>query len=244
MGASMIGRDSRIWRLAGVGLGLVLLAACSGEKRAAPPPPAAKAAAPLAPATPARPEGADAVDAAVVEMQLFSAAAGESLLDIAATETAIRTVTAKALDAARRIEAVAPAQRPALARTYASAMADREAARAKLVASLDAFRTTSDATLATVEATAPACAGALPAPPTVVAPASATALAAPPAPVTAPPFDGTLATYPGCGVLLRDQADMAKTIANLSKAFESAEATYRADRRRLDEAAATMALVQ
>lgn len=217
-----------------IGVALVLLAGCSGEKRAASaPPPVAPAAAP-APAvapTPVRPEGADAVDAALSDVQLFNATATESLADIATDEAKIRDLAAKAIDLARRAENAAVSQRPALAKSLAAALADREAAHTALGQSLENFRTTSTETSELVDAAAAQCGPA--APP-----------AAPGAPPPPPPTPGTLAAYPLCATLAAEQASLAANIAALSKAFESAEAAYRQDRRRIDEAAATMALVR
>ena len=210
-----------------LGVALAMLVGCSGEKPAASaPPPAMAAAAPTAPTAPTRPEGADAVDTALTDVQLFNATATESLIDIATDEATIRELAAKAVDLARRAENAAVAQRPGLAKSFAAALAEREAAHAKLAQSLESFRTTSAETGTVVETALIPCAAS--APPTA-------------APVPTP---GSLAAYPGCVTLATEQALLAANIAALSKAFESAEAAYRQDRRRTDEAAATMALVR
>ncbi len=204
----------------------LMLAGCSGEKRAASTPPVAPVAAPaLAPAVMAtRPEGADAVDNALTDVQLFNTTATESLADIAAEEAEIRDLAVKGSDLARRAENAQAAQRPGLAKSLAVALADREAAHAALGQSLEAYRTTSAETTGLVAAAVALC-GPIPPPP-------------------APPPPGTLAAYPPCATLAVEQASLVANIAALSKAFESAEAAYRQDRRRIDEAAATMALVR
>ena len=219
------GMDGKRLALSAV-LTLMMLAGCSGEKRVASAPPVAPVAAPapIAAAAPARPEGADAVDNALTDVQLFNATATESLADIATDETQIRDLAVKASDLARRAETAPAAQRPGLAKSLAVALADREAAHAALGQSLEAYRTTSAETTGLVAAAVALC-GPIPPPP-------------------APPPPGTLAAYPPCATLAVEQASLAANIAALSKAFESAEAAYRQDRRRIDEAAATMALVR
>jgi hypothetical protein len=213
--------DIRNWAAVTV-VALALLAGCSGEKRPAAAPPPPKAAAPVAAAAPAvRPEGADAVDAALTEAQLFNATATESLVDIATKEVAIRDLAAKAVDLAKKAENAGVPQRPGLAKAFAGVIADREAAHEALGQSLEAFRTTSAETSSAVDAAAALC-----------------------GPVAAPPAPGTLGAYPGCATLAAEQASLAQSVAGLSKVFEAAEAAYRQDRRRVDEAAATMALVR
>jgi hypothetical protein len=217
-----------------VTLALAMLAGCSGEKRAASaPPPVAPVVTPglsVAP-TPLRPEGADAVDAALSDVQLFNATATESLASITKDEARIRALAARAIDLSRRVEAAPAEQRPGLAKNLEAALAEREAAHTALGQSLENFRTTSTETSGLVEGAAVLC-GPVPPP------------ATPGAPPPPPPTPGTLAAYPPCATLAAEQASLAANIAALSKAFESAEAAYRQDRRRIDEAAATMALVR
>lgn len=139
-------------RIVGVGLALMLAAACSRDPepvRTAPE--KAPIAAPPAPgpvAAPARPEGADAVDAAVAGVQAFNA---QALVDLAAIETAetqFRTMARRALEAARRSD---------WPRAIA-ARGDAEAARAGLVEGLAKLQTTAAEQTAAVDSALALCA--------------------------------------------------------------------------------------
>lgn len=229
-----------------------LLASCSGEKRSdqvasAPvgPPPVATPAAPLTPALPpapaAPPETLAAIDAAVATAKAFNAKAAADLAAIDKAQRRIHDQAGQALDAARRGDGA----RVAAART------DAEVAHTSLADGLAAFRTTAAVQQAEVEtalalcgtAAAAAAAGplapgaTLPPKPVVTTPAPST----PGAPPATPAAAG-LEAYPGCLALPAERALLAKNIEALANRYQAAEAAYRPDRAKLEEAAATMAL--
>jgi len=226
----------------------MLLASCSGEKRSekvatapAGPPPAATPATPLAPATappPAiPPETLAAIDAALAGAKAFNAKALTDLAGIEKAERRIHDQAARALDAARRGDGA----------RVAAARADAEAAHKGLVDGLAAFRTAAAEQQAAVEAAVAQCAppaadplaaAATPPPKPAVATAAPTATGAAPA---APDAAG-LAAYAGCLALPAEQVLLAQNIQAVASRHQAAEAAYRQDRAKLEEAAATMAL--
>jgi hypothetical protein len=236
----------RMRRAGTFGLALLVLAACSGEKEPtgsepAGPPAVTVGPAPLATTAPAaavRPEGADAVDATLAEAKAFNAKALEDLAGIERAEARIRELAGRALEAARQGQAG----------RVASARAEANKARDGLVAGFAAFQTASAAQVAAVDAAVAACGGTTPAPAPAVAPKgpapkapgpAAPKLPAPAAPQAAGPG---LATYEGCVGLTPEQGLLTQNIAALTARYEAAEAAWRQDRARLDEASATMAL--
>jgi hypothetical protein len=216
----------------------VLLAGCSRDAQAPAAKPAPKSAPPVAaaPAPPPRPEGADQIDAALTEVQLFNASAVESLADIKANQTKLRSLAAKAADTARHADAGATAaQRAALAKAFADTLAEREATHAALGASLDAFRTTLPQVSDAADAATILC---------QPIPGLAAAAAAPAVAGGAPPLPVAPETYEGCVALAKERQAFAANVSALSKAFEAAEAAYKQDRAKLDEASATIALLR
>lgn len=222
----------------------MLLTACSGEKdapaRAAPekaPAPVAVAApaAPL-PATPVRPEGADAIDAALTGVKAFNA---KALADLAAIETSqkrIRDQAAQAMDAARRGDAG----------RVTAARNDAEVTHRRLADGLSAFRTTAGEQQAAVTAALVLCGPTVPA----LAPGAVAAPVTPPPPPVTTPLPGSPATaataapaiYEGCTALTAEQALLTQNIEAVGTRYQAAEAAYRQDKPRLEEAAATVAL--
>jgi len=105
------------------------------------------------------------------------------------------------------------AARQGQASRVTAARTDAERARAALVAGLTAFQTASAAQTAAVAA--------------AMEPCSATP---------------ELTTYEGCLALIAEQALLAQNVTALGARYEAAEAAWRQDRPRLDEASATVAL--
>lgn len=227
---------------------MLLLASCSGEKGSekvatAPvgPPPAATPATSLTPATPPPeaipPETLAAVDTTLAAVKAFNAKALTDLAGIEKAERRIHDQAARALDAARRGDGA----------RVAAARADAEAAHKSLVDGLAAFRTAAAGQQAAVEAAVALCAppvadplapgaATLPPKPVVTTPAPA-----PPGATPAPAATG-LAAYAGCVALPAEQALLVQNIEAVASRYQAAEAAYRQDRAKLEEAAATMAL--
>lgn len=222
----------------------IVLAGCSGEKRGATtaqapaaPPPAATPIAPLtppAPATPVRPEGADAIDAALAAAKAFNAKALTDLAAIEKAEKRVRDQASRALDSARRGEAA----------RVAAARNDAEAAHRSLADGLSTFRTAAAEQQAAVATALALC------PPPAAAPGVPTGATLPPPPPVTTPVPGTSSTsppgvapvYEGCTALIAEQALLAQNIEAVGARYQAAEASYRQDRPRLEEAAATVAL--
>lgn len=143
---------ARAERIVGVGLALMLAAACSRDPepvRTAPvKAPVAAAPAPGVVAAPVRPEGADAVDAAVAGVQAFNAQAVADLTAIETAETRFRDMARRALEAARRSDWT----RAIAARTEA------EAAREGLVEGLAKLQATAAEQATAVDAALALCA--------------------------------------------------------------------------------------
>lgn len=225
-----------------LGAAAMLLAACSGEKDAparaapekAPAPVAVAAPAALSPTAPVRPEGADAIDAALAGAKAFNAKALSDLAAIERGEKRVRDQASRALDAARRGDAG----------RVTAARAEAEAAHRGLADGLSAFRTAAAEQQAAVAAALALCGPSLP--PPGAAPGTVTP---PPPPVTTP-LPGAPATaagamappYEGCVALTAEQALLTQNIEAVGARYQAAEAAYRQDRPRLEEAAATVAL--
>lgn len=219
----------------------LLLASCSGEKRsdtvAAAPAGPAPAATPVAPLAPARPLGSDAVDAALTAAKDFNAKALADLAGVETAETRIRDQATRALDAARRADGA----RVTAARTAA------EAAHKSLTDGLAAFQTAATQQQVALDMAAAMCGlpVATPAPVPGAPPAPAGKAVAPkaaPAPVVPGVDPAALAAYEGCQALAAEQALLAQNVAAVTGRYQAAEAAYRLERAKLDEAAATMAL--
>ena len=223
---------------------VLLLAACSGQKEEAAevapekaPAPVAVAAppAPLAAATPVRPEGADAIDTALTDAKAFNAKALTELAAIEKAEKRIRSQAVRALDAARRGDAG----------QVTTARSDAEGAHRGLADGLSSFRTQAATQQAAVTAALALCGPPAPAPGAVAGPVTP-----PPPPVTTPlpGAPGTAAPmigagpYAGCAALTAEQVLLTQNIDAVSSRYQAAEAAYRQDRPRLEEAAATVAL--
>jgi len=222
----------------------LLLTACSGEKDApakaapekAPAPVAVAAPAAPLPTAPVRPEGADAIDATLAAAKAFNAQALADLAAIEKSEKRIRDQAAQAMDAARRGDAG----------RVTAARNDAEVAHRRLADGLSAFRKTAADQQAAVTAALVLCGPALPTP----APgAVAGPVTPPPPPVTTPlpgsPASATTAVpaiYEGCTALTAEQTLLAQNIEAVGARYQAAEAAYRQDKPRLEEAAATVAL--
>ncbi len=222
----------------------IMLAGCSGEKRdsttaqapTAPPPVATPIAplTPLAPATPVRPEGADAIDAALAAAKAFNAKALTDLAAIERAEKRVRDQASRALESARR----------GAAAKVTAARNDAEAAHRGLADSLSAFRTAAAEQQAAVATALALCA------PSPTAPGGPSGATLPPPPPVTTPVPGVPATspagaapvYQGCTDLAAEQALLAQNIEAVGARYQAAEASYRQDRPRLEEAAATVAL--
>jgi hypothetical protein len=235
-------------RWPGIALGAaaaMLLASCSGEKtppaKAAPeatPAPVAVAPPATLPAAPMRPEGADAIDAALGGAQAFNAKALTDLAAIERAEKRIRDLAGRALEAARRGDAG----------RVTAARNDAEAAHRGLADSLAAFRTAAAEQQAAVTAALALCGPSAPAPGATAGPVT------PPPPPVKTPLPGAPATgpagpavvdptaYQGCAALAAEQTLLAQNIEAVGARYQAAEASYRQDRPRLEEAAATVAL--
>ncbi len=223
-------------------LSAVLLTACSGEKRETvaqtptAPPPAATPATELAPALPAEapipPETLVAIDATLAAAKAFNAKSLADLADIEKAERRVRDQATRALDAARRGETG----------RVTAAKADAESTHKALSDRLVAFRATAADQQTALASALTLCGLTTPDPlaPAATPPAAKTPAAgatpAPPAPATG------LAAYAGCLALPAEQALMTQNIAAVSARYEAAEASYRQDRPKLEEAAATLAL--
>ncbi len=237
--------DGRRPRIALGAAGALLLAACSGETT--PPAKAAPEAAPAPvavappislPAAPVRPEGADAIDAALAAAQAFNAKALTDLAAIERAEKRIRDQAGRALEAARRGDAG----------RVTAARNDAEAAHRGLADSLAAFRTAAAEQQAAVTAALALCGPVAPAPGATAGPMT------PPPPPAKTPLPGAPATgpagpaltdptaYQGCAALTAEQALLIQNIEAVGARYQAAEASYRQDRPRLEEAAATVAL--
>jgi len=238
---AMTGRSAAV-----AGLAALMLASCSGEQRPAKtaqapvaPPPVATPVAPLAPALPAepvKPAGADAIDAALAAAKAFNARALGDLAAIEKAEKRVRDQASRAIDAARRGDTA----------KVTAARNDAEAAHRGLADSLSAFRTAAAEQQAAVTAALALCA-----PPTAAPGSVAGAPVPPPPPVTTPtpgapataaPGAAAPAVYEGCTGLVAEQALLAQNIDAVGARYQAAEASYRQDRPRLEEAAATVAL--
>lgn len=225
----------------------VMLSACSGEKREtvaqapmAPPPaatPAVDLASALPPEAPIPPETLATIDTTLAALKAFNTKSLADLAHIEKMESRIRDQAARALDAARRGDT---------SRVNA-ARADAEAAHKSLADGLAAFRT-----MAVDQQTALSTAMALcglptsdPLPPATSTPAAKSpvlkAPAAPPAPAAVAPASG-LATYPGCLALPAKEMLLTQDVAAVAARYEAAEVSYRQERPKLEEAAATLAL--
>ncbi|WP_293906103.1 hypothetical protein [Phenylobacterium sp.] len=209
--------DGRAW--AGPVAALMLLAGCSGEKGAAtkatPPPAGPVAAAPLAAPGPLVPPGPpEGADAVDAALK----AAQDFDAAAAAALAGIGKAQARIHAAAGRAlelagKGASDAERPALAARVLAARNEAEAAHGGLVAGLAALKSQAAERNALVEAAVAQCA-------------------------LAPEF----ATYPGCVALSAEQAPMATNTDALTQRHAAAEAAWAAERARLDEASATLAL--
>ncbi|TAJ69339.1 MAG: hypothetical protein EPO51_23395 [Phenylobacterium sp.] len=232
-------------RWPGIALAL-LLASCSGEKRsettAVAPVGPAPAATPVAPLAPTKPVGSDAVDAALTAAKDFNAKALTDLAGVESAEKRVRDQANRALEAARRGDGA----RVTAARTAA------EAAHKSLVDGQAAFQTAAAeqqvaldmaATMCGLPVATPAPAPGAPAPgaPAPAKPATPAATPAP-APAIAGVDTAALAAYEGCLALPAEQALLAQNVAAVTGRYQAAEAAYRLERPKLEEAAATMAL--
>lgn len=225
---------------------VLLLAACSGEKKsdtvAAAPVGPAPATTPVTPTTPTRPVGADAVDAALEGAKAFNAAAITNLATVETGEKRVRDQAARALEAARRGDSP----------RATAAVGAAEAARKGLVDGLATFQTAATAQQTTLDVAAGFCGlpvatpavAATPAVPGAKAAPKAAPAPAPVAPVAPMPAVDTaaLATYAGCLALPAEQLLLAQNVAAVTERYQTAETAYRVDRVKLDEAAATLAL--
>lgn len=223
-------------------LSAALLTACSGEKRETvaqaptPPPPAATPATELAPALPPEapipPETLAAIDATLAAAKAFNAKSLADLAGIEKAERRVRDQATRALDAARRGETA----------RVAAAKADAESTHKALADRLAVFRATA-ADQQTALASALALCGLTTTDP--LTPAAAPPVAKPPTPGATPtptaPATG-IAAYAGCLALPAEQALMTQNIAAVAARYEAAEVSYRQDRPKLEEAAATLAL--
>lgn len=234
--------DGRWPRVALGAAAAMLLASCSGEKtppaKAAPetaPAPVAVAAPAVAPAAPARPEGADAVDGALAGAKAFNAKTLTDLAGIERSETRIRDQARRALEAARRGDGA----------RVTAARNDAEAAHRSLADGLSAFRTAAAAQQSAVAAALALC------DPRAAAPAATTGPVTPPPPPVTTPMPGApasaaqplaLGSYEGCPALATEQTLLAQNIDAVATRYQAAEAAYRQDRPKLEEAAATVAL--
>ncbi len=208
-----------VLRGAVIGLAL-LLTACEGKRADVAAMPDTKAQPATAPATagalPAEslpPEGAEPVDAALAAAKLFNEAAPVELAAIGEQEAKIRAAAARALTAARGAEAAGEGQRQGLTTRIAAARREADAARKALVDSQAKWSADGEAQSAAVQAAVEACTA-----------------------------NEMLAAYPGCVALTAEQALMATNIEALGARYQAADAAYRLERVKLEEAAASLAL--
>lgn len=200
------------------------LTACSrSEPPAAPakgptPAPAAAVAAPTtAPAAPATPPaGAEAVDAALAAAQAFDGKADEAVAAATKAEARLHAAAQKAQAAAARLDAATPeAQRAAATKAITAAQAEANAANALVTAGQETLADTQTGLVAQVDAALASCTA-----------------------------DPALAAYAGCAALTTEKATLQKALDALTARYTALETAARAERPRLEEAAATVALAR
>lgn len=202
-----------------IGLGL-LLAACDGRRE--PPhedtvaPKAAASAVAVAPALPADappPEGAEAADAALAVAKAFNEAATPALAAIGEQEARIRAAATRALAAARGAESSGEGQRIGLSARVTAARREADAARKALLDGQAKWKADGETQTAAIQTAVEACNA-----------------------------DEVLAAYAGCVALAAEQALMATNIEALTARYQAADTAYAAERAKLEEAAASLAL--
>lgn len=206
-------------RVAVIGLAL-LAAACEGKRAdvASMPDAATKAAptvavAPAAPADAPPPEGAEPVDAALASAKAFNEAAAPALTAVGEQEAKIRAAAARALAAARGAESAGEGQRTGLTARVSAARREADAARKVLLDGQAKWRADGEIQTAAIQAAVEACNA-----------------------------DEVLAAYAGCVALATEQTLMTTNIEALAARYQAADAAYAAERAKLEEAAASVAL--
>lgn len=207
-------------RVAVIGLAL-LAAACEGKGAdvASMPDAATKAAAPavaVAPAAPADappPEGAEPIDTALAAAKAFNEAVAPALTAVGEQEAKIRAAAARALAAARGAESAGEGQRTGLTARVSAARREADAARKSLLDGQAKWKAEGETQAAVVQAAVEACHA-----------------------------DEVLAAYAGCVALAAEQTLMTSNIEALTARYQAADAAYAAERAKLEEAAASLAL--
>jgi hypothetical protein len=164
-------------------------------------------------ADPTRPEGADGVDAALAKVKAWNERAAQDLKAIDGAEAAIRDAAARALEAARGAEQAPATRRAALGAQVTAARKAADTARASLVDGQARLRKDIDEQVTAVESMLETCNG-----------------------------SETLLVYEGCKGLEAEHTLLLSNIDALSARYQKAEASYGADRAKLEEASAAVAL--
>ena len=204
---------------------VVALATTACDRRADPAPgpvaaspPAATGAVPTPVAPPpidplARPVGADEVDLALTNARAFTARAAAELTGIARSEARIKALAARVVASVASGGAMPDSQRRSLSASIQAARTETETLRDSLSTAAVAFRLASAAEVQAMETALAQCA-----------------------------TNAELAALPACASLPAEQAAMAQSVAALGRRYDAAEATWRQERTRLEEASAIVAL--
>lgn len=213
----------RAWARAGANVGAIgvclLLAACQGKSDAparAEAPAAKPAPAPAvvaAPAPVAPPAAAEPVEAALAATKAYNAQATAELTGIGQDEARLRTAATRALEAARGAESASEGQRKALSGRVAAARRDADAARDRLMEGQARLAKDADVQVTAAETALESCA----ATPELVA-------------------------YPACQALEAEHALLLQNIQALTARYQAADAAFTAERAKLEEASAAVAL--
>ena len=208
-----------------IALALVALSMAGCDRRADPAP-APNQAAPAA-ATPAvgpaavapaldplaRPPGADDLDLALSGAQQFNARAAAELATIGRSEARIKALVAKVAATVTGGNSGPESQRRQASAAIQAARSETEALHDGLTTGAAAFRLAAASGMQSLDAAVASCNA-----------------------------DVALAAWPACPTLLTEQTTLTASVAALARRYDAAEAVWRREKTRLEEASAIVAL--
>lgn len=208
-------------RAGAVGISLLLLAACQGKgdedtMHAADGGPAKVSAAQLPSAAPTdapAPPGAGGVDTALAAARAYNERAAKELVAIDRYDAQIRAAATRAIEASRGVDGVTEAQRQPLISRVSAARRDAEQARNQVVDGQARLRKDIDEQVTALEAMIETCSN-----------------------------DERLQAYAGCVALDAEHETLLKNIDALTARYSAADVAYGAERAKLEEASAAVAL--
>lgn len=204
-------------RMAAAGLCLVL-AACQGKTdaevmEAQEGQPRTAQLPAVAPLAADAPAGAGGVDDALAAVRAYNERAARQLAEIDQQEARIKAAVLSAAEAARQAETANESQRQALTQRVTAARRAADAARGVLVDGQARLRKDIDEQITAVEAMMETCGN-----------------------------DERLAVYPGCVALTTEHELLLKNVDALTARYQASDQVYGAERAKLEEASAGVAL--